>query len=299
MSSPLLDFQKRVVASIEWPGIGFTVAEEDISKGVTWTIASAPRHIVIMHLAGPIPTLQTELDGCGARLPDPPMAGEVWQVPQGSRYSSAAQGGRVRYAEMHIDAATVAGRPIGITPRAGFYHGFAHHGFEHLAASLSRTHHSDLSRMAERTLAHSLALTLLDGPDPAARRLIHPPTPHEDRLSASEAARIESFIDAHLGEPLRLETLAASVSRTVNEFLIHFRRSFGATPAQFVIERRLRRARYLLRHSPRNISDIAYETGFSSHSHLTSVFHSRVGVTPTEFRQASNPSDPAEGRPRN
>lgn len=286
MSSRLSDSHpKRVLTSAGWAGIGFTVAEEDISKGVTWTVASAQRHVVIMHLAGSIPALETELDGCGARLPDPPMPGEIWQVPQGSRYSSSARGGRVRYAEMHIDSSTVAGKPIPILPRTGLYLGFAHHGFEQLASSLARTRHSDLSRMASQTLAQSLALTLLDG-GLAARQM--PASPGDDRLSATEKSAIEAFIDQHLGTPLHLETLAPLVSRTVNEFLIHFRRTFGETPAQFVIARRLRRARYLLRHTPRSIADIAYETGFSSHSHLTSVFHSRVGVTPKDFRDSTN-----------
>jgi AraC family transcriptional regulator len=247
-----------------------------------------------MHLAGPIPALETELDGCGTRLPDPPMAGEIWQVPQGCRYASSARGARVRYAEMHIHSRTVAGRDIPIAPRTGLYHGFAHRGFEQLAASLVRARHTDLSRMASQTLAQSLALTLLDG---ALTTAVQAPLAQEDRLSVHEKALVETFIDAHLGHQLHLETLAPLVSRTVNEFLQHFRRTFGETPAQFIIGRRLRRARYLLRHTPRGISDIAYETGFSSHSHLTSVFHGRIGVTPSEFRQATNPPRYGERQP--
>jgi len=183
---------------------------------------------------------------------------------------------------MHIHSHTVAGRDIPIAPRAGLYHGFAHRGFEQLAASLANPHPSDLSRMAAQTLAQSLALTLLDeGLSTAAA----PPLKHE-RLSATEKSAIEAFIDVNLGDPLHLETLAPLVSRTVNEFLQHFRHTFGETPAQFIIGRRLRRARYLLRHTPRSVADIAYETGFSSHSHLTCAFHRRLGITPKEFREA-------------
>jgi AraC family transcriptional regulator len=51
-----------------------------------------------------------------------------------------------------------------------------------------------------------------------------------------------------------------------------------------MIGERLRRAKWLLTHIARDITDIALETGFSSHSHLTTTSTRHVGVTPHLFR---------------
>jgi AraC family transcriptional regulator len=70
-----------------------------------------------------------------------------------------------------------------------------------------------------------------------------------------------------------------------NQLLIVFRAAFGTTPAQYILESRLRRARLLLRETPHDLLTIGLLAGFGSHSHFTNAFVSRFGVPPRIFRQ--------------
>lgn len=295
--SPLLDDpesdQARVVARGSWATAGFFSATQDIRAGTTWGIRREA-DTVIVHLGGRIDRLETELEGCGA-LSEPPMVGEIWVVPSGQRYRSQAMGGQVHYAELHLRpevAKAIVGEaffPKPVRPRAGLLDPFLHRAVLRLEALAQRS--DDVSRLAAESLSQAILLDFYgrysDGEAPAARS-------RNLRFLAGEREAIGEHIAANLGEPLRLEALAARVHMTVHDFLMAFRADFDATPAQYVIDRRLRRARWLLLATKKTIAEIAYETGFSSHAHLSTVFRTRVGVTPngfrTEHRSDSRPS---------
>jgi AraC family transcriptional regulator len=259
--------------SRHWPGVEFRVSREDISAGVDWTIRE-PRHAVIVHLQGHIHRLETELEGCGAAL-DPPMAGEVWLIPAGQSYASQARGGVVRYAELYLEPDALTA----LRPRAGRYDEFLHQSVRYLAPLLAQT--DDLSQMIGQSLTQTLRLHVLRhyGDSPAASI----PPQREPGLTASTAKRLQEFIAAHLGEHLTLEALAQLAQLTTHQLLRAFRRTFGTTPAQYVIEQRLRRARWLLTTGSMDITAVALETGFASHSHFTTTFKAHLGLTPREF----------------
>lgn len=285
--SPLTG-ERRVLAEAQWPTTRFFTATQDISRGVVWSISNEIDTMVI-HLGGPITKLETELDGCGSAL-EPPMPGEIWIIPAGQRYCSQARGGVVRYAELHMDRSIVnniVGKDLVTQPiraRAGHFDSFFHRAILHLEFLAGRS--DDLSFMAAESLAQSLLFDFYSrygatSPEPIG---------HQLRLNVTEKRLTEQYIADFLGEPLRLNALAALNKMTAHEFLIAFRASFGTTPMQYVIEQRLRRARFLLLNTPKTLAAIAMETGFSSHAHLTSTFQRKLGLTPQEFRRAQRTS---------
>ena len=72
----------------------------------------------------------------------------------------------------------------------------------------------------------------------------------------------------------------------MHAFSAAFTRAFGIPPYRYVIERRVERVELLLRHSDLPISQIAYDTGFSSQSHLTTTFKRAVGQAPGAYRRS-------------
>jgi len=270
----------RTLCSGKWPGVEFYIKEQDISRLTTWSI-QRESHVVVVHLDGAIHRLETELPGVGGVM-DPPMPGEVWVIPSGTRYSSLAQGGSVRYAELFIDPELngVHADEAEVGARAGHYDPFLHRGVERLDALMHKG--DDLARMMSQTLSRTLGLHLFleYARGAGVRKQRRGPL----RLSGAQERMAKEYIETHLGEPLTIDALGAKLQIKTHHLLIAFRGSFGTTPAQYVIEQRLRRARWLLLSTGRDIMSIALDTGFSSHGHFTNLFHSRVGTSPREFR---------------
>ncbi len=103
-------------------------------------------------------------------------------------------------------------------------------------------------------------------------------------LSAARIQRIVDHIDAELHQALTVERLAELAGMSRSKFAAMFKRSTGLSPHQFVIARRIRRARELLCASELALSEIAECVGFSSQSHMTSTFRRHTGLTPREYR---------------
>lgn len=116
-------------------------------------------------------------------------------------------------------------------------------------------------------------------------------------------ARLEALIDSRLDEPLPQAVLAAVAGQAPAAFGQAFRSSFGTTPHQYLLERRVRRAACLLRDGAATLTTIAAELGFASHAHFSTAFRARVGMTPSDYRRLEG-GDPgaqrgaASGQPR-
>lgn len=104
---------------------------------------------------------------------------------------------------------------------------------------------------------------------------------------ASGLERLRDFIEGALHQDLSLDLLAEEAGVSVYALPRAFRRHFGATPHQYVLSRRMARARSLLADTDLPICEIALETGFSSQSHLASSFKNRTGMTPNAYRRSS------------
>jgi AraC family transcriptional regulator len=113
------------------------------------------------------------------------------------------------------------------------------------------------------------------------------PKHRDDGLADGVERRLEAFIDARLDRRLSRTELARLAGYDARAFSFAFRNSFGMTPAQYVIERRLDRACLLIATTARDLADIAISAGFSSQSHLTSTLKKRRGITPLRLRRES------------
>ncbi|MBL8204404.1 MAG: helix-turn-helix domain-containing protein [Blastocatellia bacterium] len=288
-SPALTQEMPRLTEKACWRGVELLVSSEDISAGTEWAIHE-DRHAVIVHLGGAIHQLESEFEGCGAVL-DPPMAGEVWLIPAGTRYASRARGTLVRYAELYLDREYLPkylpdafGQRSGdesLTPRAGYFDDFLYHAVRRLESLLPQT--DDLSQMMSQSLSQSLCLHIFGAHNERAAQLSNQ---RSSGLTGQEAKLLREYIAAHLGERLTLDALARLVQMSTHNLLRSFRKSFGATPVQYIIAQRLRRARWLLANTNKDITTISLETGFASHSHLTTAFKMHMGLTPSAFRQS-------------
>jgi AraC family transcriptional regulator len=131
-------------------------------------------------------------------------------------------------------------------------------------------------------LAHALATRYLMLDCSAS-----PANPRVSALPPRLLKRVREKIEANLDTDLSLESLAEESGYSRAHFLRMFRAATGVTPHQYVLELRVHRAKQCLSQKGSSLIDVALACGFSSQSHMTSVFRQHVGVTPAEFRRSA------------
>ncbi|GAH43985.1 unnamed protein product, partial [marine sediment metagenome] len=79
------------------------------------------------------------------------------------------------------------------------------------------------------------------------------------------------------------ERLARSAGMSTATFFRHFRAKFGTTPAKFVSQARIQKARALLAANNASVTEVAFEVGFQSVGHFIRVFKQEMGETPGDY----------------
>jgi AraC family transcriptional regulator len=101
--------------------------------------------------------------------------------------------------------------------------------------------------------------------------------------------KARDFIHDNALQPLRLQEISNAAGRHEIHLAREFRRHFGSSIGAYVRGLRTEHAAKLLLNSRLSVSDIALECGFANHAHLCREFKSRLGVTPTRYREGTNP----------
>jgi AraC family transcriptional regulator len=107
---------------------------------------------------------------------------------------------------------------------------------------------------------------------------------YADGLSCLKLQQVTEYINEHLHQDVKLIELAAIAQMSPYHFLRLFKQSMGVTPHQYILQRRIEKAKYLLQHSELSIADVAASVGFCDQSHFTRYFKRIVGITPKQLR---------------
>ena len=109
---------------------------------------------------------------------------------------------------------------------------------------------------------------------------------YEGGLPQRQLVQVLDYIDAHLAQNLKLENLAQLLDMSQFHFSRLFKQSLGISPYQYLIQQRVERAKQLLKQTDKSIVEIAFDCGFSSHSHLSKQFRQFTGITPKAYRKS-------------
>jgi len=107
---------------------------------------------------------------------------------------------------------------------------------------------------------------------------------------ARHLLRAKDLIDARYRDELDVPTLARAAKLSPAHFSREFRRTFGETPHQYLLTRRLERAAALLRHTDRSIAEVCFAVGLRSVGSFTTSFGRAYGVSPRAYRLAHPPA---------
>ncbi len=106
--------------------------------------------------------------------------------------------------------------------------------------------------------------------------------------------RARKFIDLCYDLPLNLDEISSHACFSRYHFLRLFRQAFNKTPHQYLIERRIERAKELLSANELRVTDVCFEVGFQSLGSFSSLFHKSVGHPPITFREKSRETQAAK-----
>jgi AraC-like DNA-binding protein len=107
----------------------------------------------------------------------------------------------------------------------------------------------------------------------------------KDPETLRRLSRAREFIDHCYDHPLSLDQISEKACFSRYHFLRLFREVFNKTPHQYLIERRIERAKELLKSDDMRVTDVCLEVGFQSLGSFSSLFHKCVGHAPVTFRE--------------
>ena len=110
------------------------------------------------------------------------------------------------------------------------------------------------------------------------------------RHPARHLLRAKDLIDARYRDPLDVPMLARAAHMSPAHFSREFRRTFGETPHQYLLTRRLERAAALLRNTDHAIIDVCLAVGLRSVGSFTTSFTRTYGLSPAAYRAAHPPA---------
>lgn len=106
-----------------------------------------------------------------------------------------------------------------------------------------------------------------------------------DGLTPRQLRQCLDRIEDDLTSELSLETLAQACHLSTRHFTRLFVRSMGQPPYRYLMNRRVVRAKLLLKERGLSLCDVAQACGFADQSHFTRVFTAMVGVSPGAYRR--------------
>jgi len=153
---------------------------------------------------------------------------------------------------------------------------------EHLGWALKAEMDADYrsGRLYLESLGTAMAACLLDRHSSIARNA----RTQFQGMTGHRLRQVLSYIEDNLGRELSLREIAGVAGVSVSHCNAAFRKAVGMPVHQYVIQRRVDRAKTLLGEGDLSISQIAAETGFSHQSHLAYHVRRLLGVSPLNLR---------------
>lgn len=98
--------------------------------------------------------------------------------------------------------------------------------------------------------------------------------------------KVEDYIEKHLSEPLSVEELAKVAGFSQYHFSRIFQSVLQESLAHYVNRKRMEQTLFLLAHrEDQNMTDIAYELGYTDSAVFSRAFKNYYGISPREYRK--------------
>ena len=149
-----------------------------------------------------------------------------------------------------------------------------------LAMTTDLNEGSPAGRLYGESLGNALAVYLLNRY--AVRR--YAPAVYQGGLPRYRLKRALDYIGENLANDVSLSELAAVVGMSPHYFAELFKKSTGRAPHQYILMKRIERAKQELCGPGRRIIEVGLDAGFQNPSHFARVFKRFAGISPSRFQ---------------
>lgn len=154
----------------------------------------------------------------------------------------------------------------------------------HLILSVFRTRFSDSDELIGNLL-HAMVLLL--------NRVCN-----ESHIRQPDLLYARRFIDENVNRKIDFTGLAKSMGMTFDLSRRSFKKKYGVSPKNYLIDLRLEKAKKMLEEPDRNCTQVALECGFSSSAQFSTMFREKYGITPQKYAlEKKDPARSAEETP--
>ncbi|MEL7425336.1 MAG: AraC family transcriptional regulator [Bacteroidota bacterium] len=100
------------------------------------------------------------------------------------------------------------------------------------------------------------------------------------------AVNTKRFLDTNFDQDIKLDLLARLQFTSKFHLIRIFKKYYGITPRQYLINKRIEVAKKSLR-SGKSVSDTCYSVGFDSINSFSNLFKAKTGVSPSVYQKAT------------
>ena len=111
---------------------------------------------------------------------------------------------------------------------------------------------------------------------------------HRSSKDFALITRAIDYINKKYMDDISIREIAAALNVSESNLSHVFKHETGVSPYEFLLNKRINQAKYLLKLSNKTVSQIALEIGFQSDSHFVKTFRERTHSTPSSFRKSSS-----------
>lgn len=108
--------------------------------------------------------------------------------------------------------------------------------------------------------------------------------PHKKVVSQNKIDSAINFMCQNIDSKITVQRLAEEVNLSVSHFTKLFKEITSQTPVEYLNHLRLEKAKRLLKFSQKNLTEVAFDCGFTSSSYFSYLFIDREGLSPSQYR---------------
>ncbi|MBI4979832.1 MAG: helix-turn-helix transcriptional regulator [Spirochaetes bacterium] len=106
-------------------------------------------------------------------------------------------------------------------------------------------------------------------------------------MDTFDAVKVMDYLESHYAEKVTLTGIAETIGEHPSTLSRHFSSAYPGGFPEFLARIRVGKAKELLAHTGKQVSDVAYSVGFADAAHFTKTFRKYTGVLPRDYRKGA------------